>query len=163
MNLLKSACILAVASAALFAIYNGSNGGPQVLANPQPKNKHAHVFAMLCERADSSTCARVRLRIWDGDTFIIDLHGAASEKIRVENIDAPEISGKCQSEIDGAYAAKRRLAALLQNKRMSLVRSHLDRYQRQLAVVFADGVDVGAILIAEGLVRKWDGRRHPWC
>jgi len=29
--------------------------------------------------------------------------------------------------------------------------------------VSAGGVDIGETLIAEGLARRWDGRRHPWC
>lgn len=38
-----------------------------------------------------------------------------------------------------------------------------DRYGRTLGRVLVDGVDVGELLISEGLARRWDGRRHPWC
>jgi micrococcal nuclease len=38
-----------------------------------------------------------------------------------------------------------------------------DRYGRTLALVSVDSQDLGEALIAAGLARRWDGRRHPWC
>lgn len=38
-----------------------------------------------------------------------------------------------------------------------------DRYGRLLRVVVRGGESVGAVLVAEGLARRWDGARHPWC
>ena len=38
-----------------------------------------------------------------------------------------------------------------------------DRYGRKLRVVERDGVSLGETLVAEGLARRWEGRRRPWC
>jgi endonuclease YncB( thermonuclease family) len=38
-----------------------------------------------------------------------------------------------------------------------------DRYGRKLRVVTRNGRSLGDILVAEGLARRWDGRRRSWC
>jgi len=38
-----------------------------------------------------------------------------------------------------------------------------DRYGRKLRIVIRDGVSIGERLVAEGLARRWTGRRMPWC
>jgi len=101
--------------------------------------------------------------IIDGDTIVI-----AREHIRIANIDAPETRhAKCDAELRLGLAAKHRLEILLA---AGDIETHLaypnrprDRYGRTLATVTVDGEDVGEILISEGLARRWDGRRHPWC
>ena len=42
-------------------------------------------------------------------------------------------------------------------------RRDTDKYGRQLRDLQRDGRSLGDILIAEGLARRWDGRRHSWC
>lgn len=93
----------------------------------------------------------------DGDTFWL-----AGEKVRIANIDTPEIHGQCDRERDLARQARERLAALMDGT-IALHRQGRDRYGRVLARVTAQGRDVGAVLIAEGLAREWKGRRLPWC
>ena len=34
---------------------------------------------------------------------------------------------------------------------------------RALRVVTRGGESIGGMLVAEGLARRWDGARHPWC
>jgi len=41
--------------------------------------------------------------------------------------------------------------------------SRKDKYGRTLARVSVDDVDLGEALIKEGLARKWEGKRGPWC
>lgn len=99
----------------------------------------------------------------DGDTIIID-----REHIRIANIDAPEIHhSKCDAEFRLGNAAKARMQALISGGKVEIVRGDngrmKDRYGRSLGRVLVDGKDVGEILIAEGLARRWDGKRHPWC
>lgn len=101
----------------------------------------------------------------DGDTIVID-----GRHIRIANIDAPEIHDyRCEAELRLGLAAKRQMVALLAG---GAVVVHVgdpssgrtvDRYGRTLATVEVDGLDVGEILIAEGLARRWDGKRRPWC
>ena len=95
----------------------------------------------------------------DGDTFWL-----AGEKIRIENIDTPETDqAKCPAERAAGERAKLRLHQLLNGGELVIARTGRDRYERTLARVTVNGRDVGATLVAEGLARRWDGARHPWC
>jgi endonuclease YncB( thermonuclease family) len=98
----------------------------------------------------------------DGDT--IRLGGV---KIRLEDIDAPEVfSPKCASELARGNRATERLLALLNQGPFELVRTgrrDRDRYGRKLRTLERSGRSLGAVLVAEGLARPWDGARHPWC
>lgn len=103
----------------------------------------------------------------DGDTVIIN-----ETHIRIANIDAPELHGKCDAEDRLALVAKRRMQSLMRLdvtiKPGDPIDGRLtDRYGRTLAtltVVTPEGnKDVGSIMIAEGLARPWTGHRMPWC
>ena len=96
--------------------------------------------------------------IVDGDTFWI-----AGEKVRIADIDAPEINGRCLYESRLAIASRDRLRQLLNSGEFKLHREGQDRYGRTLAVVTIDGYSVGDMLVSEGLARPWTGRREPWC
>lgn len=100
------------------------------------------------------------VRVIDGDT--LDLAG---ERVRLVNIDAPEMPprSKCASEAEGALAATARLQALVEAGPVTLARTGVDRYGRTLAHVYVDGADAGGALVAAGLVRPWEGRRRSWC
>lgn len=130
------------------------------IAAAEPANRHVQVDALMCQER---LCRTVALLIWDGDSFIVRSDGAGQEKIRIENIDAPEIDGRCASERLAALRAKKLLVQQLQGKAINLGRGRLDRYGRQLAFVIVDGRDVGETLIERGAVRRWDGRRRSWC
>lgn len=105
------------------------------------------------------------LLVMDGDTFSF-----AGERIRIANIDAPEIRGaRCDAERRLGEVARRRLAELLAEGAFEILRGDpqtgrkTDRYGRTLAAVTVDGQDVGTLLIEEGFARPWRGRREPWC
>lgn len=97
----------------------------------------------------------------DGDTFWF-----RRQKIRVADIDAPELSPpRCADERQSGEAAKRRLMELLNGGSFSLsigVRDE-DRYGRKLRIVTREGRSLGDVLVDEGLARRWDGSRRPWC
>lgn len=124
------------------------------------ENRHTTVSALLCEQA---SCSPVTLLVWDGDSFILRDERGGREKIRIENIDAPEIDGRCAAERAAAVKAKSELARLLAGHRIKLVRSKLDRYGRQLARVVSDEGDVGERLVEQDLARRWDSWRASWC
>jgi len=105
----------------------------------------------LCGAARRITC------VVDGDTFW--LHG---EKIRIANIDAPEIRGRCEFERATARRATLRLARLLAGVGLSLARQGRDRHGRTLATVSGRS-DIGKQLVREGLARPWSGRMEIWC
>lgn len=98
------------------------------------------------------------LTVIDGDTVKI-----GGEVIRISGIDTPEIRGRCDAERRLALVAKRRLADLLDDATPIVIRGKRDRYGRTLATIQINGLDVGAILIAEHLARPWRGKREPWC
>jgi endonuclease YncB( thermonuclease family) len=119
---------------------------------------------------DTATAVRFRLCyvalqrncVIDGDTFRF-----GGDKIRIADIDTPEIfSPKCSAEEALGQRAKHRLLELLNAGPIQLARigdRDTDRYGRLLRVVLRDGRSLGDVLIVEGLARRWDGARRPWC
>jgi micrococcal nuclease len=109
------------------------------------------------ERAATYSAA---VRVIDGDTF--ELGG---ERIRIADIDTPEVNGRCPAETALAARATARMSELLNEGPFELgaVGRDEDRYGRKLRVVIRDGRSVGDRLVAEGLARTWTGRREPWC
>lgn len=93
----------------------------------------------------------------DGDT--VWWHG---EKIRLADIDAPEMKGRCQAERRLAIAARDRLVALLAGRRVTVSRTGKDRYGRTLARLGTSSGQLGEQLISEGLASRWPQRRN-WC
>lgn len=110
----------------------------------------------LCKRSNRTNC------IVDGDT--IHYNGVS---IRLEGIDAPETHRfKCESERALGMRATMRLLELVNAGPFEIVqqgRRDTDKYGRKLRALERNGRSLGDILIAEGLARRWDGRRHSWC
>lgn len=102
------------------------------------------------------------VRVIDGDTF--DYGGM---RVRVADIDTPEVHGRCADEIALAARATRRMRALLNEGPFELHRlasgRDEDRYGRKLRIVTRGGRSIGDQLVSEGLARTWSGRREPWC
>jgi micrococcal nuclease len=108
----------------------------------------------LCQDRFDGNC------VIDGDT--IRYRG---ERIRLEDIDAPETHPpRCEAERELGERATRRLLELVNQGPFAVVAAgDRDRYGRALGRLERGGKSLGAILVAEGLARRWDGRRHPWC
>ncbi len=100
------------------------------------------------------------VRVIDGDTF-----DYAGERIRIADIDTPELRARCAEESRLARAATDRLKALLAAGPFELKRlgRDEDRYGRKLRIVTRGGRSLGDVLVSEGLARTWTGRRRPWC
>jgi micrococcal nuclease len=97
----------------------------------------------------------------DGDTI-----QCVGRRVRLVNVDTPELHGQCPAEIALAHRALDFTAARLAAGEIAIVvdaHRPRDRYGRTLAWVLVDGRDVGESLIAAGLARRWDGKRRPWC
>lgn len=98
--------------------------------------------------------------VHDGDTI-----RCGAERVRIANIDAPELPGspKCGARRGYTawcdYALGERAGAalrgLIARGRVTIVRTGTDAYGRTLALVQVDGQDVGEWLIARGLARRW--------
>jgi len=112
----------------------------------------AAIALTLCAPGPRDNC------VVDGDTFWL-----AGEKLRIADIDTPELNGDCSAEIQRAILAQERLLALLNAAPFKIHRQGRDRYSRTLAIVTNDRGSVGDQLVAEGLARTWSGRREGWC
>jgi micrococcal nuclease len=98
----------------------------------------------------------------DGDT----IKAPYGVTYRLMGFDAPETHrAKCAAERELGFIAKHRLEELLATSEVKVLESgKIDRYGRTLANVTANGRDVGAILIGEGLARPYFGKkRESWC
>lgn len=93
----------------------------------------------------------------DGDTLWWQ-----GEKIRIADIDAPEMNGRCRAERALAIAARDRLAQLVNAGSVTIRRTGKDRYGRTLARLSTRRGSIGEQLIAEGLASPWPKRRD-WC
>lgn len=115
------------------------------------------VRAHLVRVVDGDTI-EVLARIWP-DHYVETL-------VRLAGIDAPEARSRCAEESALAGRAKARLAALLQGQRLQLLDVHYGKYAGRVVaqVLTEDGRDVAKTLLAEKLVRAYDGgRRAGWC
>lgn len=109
--------------------------------------------------------------IFDGDTFAayVNLEEGIriSVRVRIRNVDTPEIHGACDYEINAALRAKERLAELIPvGAAVELEKIKDDKYLGRIDayVIMPDGRDVGQVLIKENLGRSYSGgRRKPWC
>ncbi len=100
-------------------------------------------------------------RAIDGDTI-----DCGAVRVRLVNVDTPELQGQCAAEIAQAERARDFTAARLAAGPVTIKPDNKrprDRYGRALAWVLVEGRDIGEDLIAAGLARRWDGRRRPWC
>ncbi len=129
-------------------------------------------FLLFCFIAGAAYATPAQVSyIIDGDTFAARVMLADDTKITVRvrliNVDTPEIHGECKSEIRAAFAAKARLAELLPVGSIAELRDIKDdKYLGRIdARAFTpDGRDVGKILIHEKLGRPYSGgHRDGWC
>lgn len=109
--------------------------------------------------------------IIDGDTFAarvnLDDDIKITVRVRIANVDTPELHGMCDYEIRMANIARDRLAQLIPiGSTVELTDIRDDKYLGRIdaRVSDSDGNDVGKILITENLGRAYNGgRRLRWC
>ena len=114
----------------------------------------------MCENwpnTSNKTC------LFDGDTLWLQ-----GENIRLKGIDTPELrTHLCGRyfEVNLARLASARLLQLLNGAAWTIERFGFDSTtsKRRLATIRIDGRDVGEILIAEGLARRWPDGYEFWC
>lgn len=98
--------------------------------------------------------------VHDGDSI-----RCGAERIRIANIDAPEVAGspKCRRarragdwcDFAAGEAARVALVQLFSRGPVSVERIGTDAYGRTLARVSVNGIDAGEWLISQGLARRW--------
>ena len=134
------------------------------------KNLFAFIFAVFVTLSADAVPARVDY-IFDGDTFsaAVELEKDVNIMVRVRliNIDTPEMNGKCDAEKQMAVRARDVLAGLIPTGTVvELDNIKDDKYLGRINanVFLPDGRDVGLILIDAGLGRPYSGgMRKPWC
>ena len=132
---------------------------PDTVATPDladPDRTVSRVVFTLCKNGDQTDC------VIDGDT--IRYKGA---RVRLEDIDAPEThDARCASELALGQQATVRLLELINDGPFEIAYTggrDTDVYGRGLRLLVRGGRSLGAVLVEEGLARRWDGARHPWC
>lgn len=153
-----------VAAGLAIAMSLGTTGEPSATATaatagiataPSPPGSATAARFGYCHSGGGTNC------VVDGDTFRMD-----GVKIRVADIDAPETHpSRCAEEARLGDAATARLQELLNAGPVTLepIDRDTDLYGRELRIVTRDGRSLGEALVAEGLARRWSGRRMPWC
>ncbi len=130
--------------------------------------------ACLATESLSGPIAAQVIKVLDGDTLhvraFIWLDQEITTKVRLLDIDAPELKGRCADERALAKQAKsfvmQRVLGRSENQIVQLRDLRHDKYAgRVLArVLSSNGEDLGAALIAAGLARPYKERkRRRWC
>ena len=117
-------------------------------------------LALLISQASAATI------IIDGDTIDVD-----GTRIRIVQIDTPEtFRPRCERELVLGLKAKERLRQLLDQGPVTFTATGTDRYRRTLAKVYANGIDVGEVLMKEGYALPYEPgatakaeRLARWC
>lgn len=115
----------------------------------------AIVLALLAVPAAAETFVGVPI-VADGDTLRF-----GDQRIRLFGIDAPELNQTCPAAGGGTWhcgaAAAERLAELVASGSVQCVGDEIDDFGRTLAIcTTADGFDINAGLVAEGLAWAFD-------
>jgi endonuclease YncB( thermonuclease family) len=129
-------------------------GHSKTLTPSSGVDAHAARF-VLCTTPARVTC------VVDGDTFWLK-----GVKIRIADIDAPEISNpRCDRELELGEQARDRLLVLLNAGNFSMIADprEQDRFGRKLRVVVRSGASIGEQLVAERLASRWGQPRRNWC
>lgn len=116
---------------------------------------------MISTRPRLCDAGRGRNCVVDGDTFRL-----GGERIRIVDIDAPEISNaECQAERRAGLLARDRLLQLLDAGPFRLVMGERDRdrYGRLLRRVERSRRSLGLVLVEEGLASRWGEPGIAWC
>ncbi len=132
---------------------------PAARAAPNPQAYNAQ-FAYAAEV----------VRVIDGDTFEARVHVwpglDVTTKVRLRNIDAPELHARCVDESTKAQAARTALEQMLAAGGVMLSRVGIDKYGGRIDALVAthDAADVSAALLGGDFARAYDGgRRGGWC
>lgn len=110
------------------------------------------------------------ISIYDGDTLRVNIDSfpdivGKHIRIRIKGIDAPEIKGKCQREIDLAIMARDYLRnAINQSSHIELRNIERGKYFRIVGELYIDGENISNNLINRKLAYHYNGgKKRSWC
>ncbi len=158
------------AAASVESARAATRGDAQVPAgDPAPQNNSPSADPAQPNSAPAGYPAEV-VRVIDGDTFEARVRVwpglDVSTKVRLRNVDAPELHARCADELAKAQAARAALETMLAAGGVTLSRVSLDKYGGRVDALVAtrDTADVSAALLSGGWARSYEGRRRAgWC
>ena len=110
------------------------------------------------------------IRVLDGDTFEARVRiwpgMDVTTRVRLRDIDAPEMRARCEDERVKALVARDALVRILGEGTVGISRIGQDKYGGRVDadVSTARTPDVSAALLERGLARRYSGgRRANWC
>ena len=123
---------------------------------------------LACQQSLASEAVSI-VKVIDGDTFDVVYKGS-QERIRLTalsgGVDTPEtFQAECNNEhrvgkeatgfVRGAFAVAEEIILVTEGERGG--------FGRLLGRIEVDGVDLGDLLIAEGLAQSWPNEGNVWC
>jgi endonuclease YncB( thermonuclease family) len=109
------------------------------------------------------------LKVHDGDTFHarvpIWLGQEVFVKIRLADVDTPEIKGKCAAENELAQKARQFTEKWVAQPNLKLVNVRYGTYAGRVVatVQTPEGETLAQALLAANLAKPYRGRRATWC
>lgn len=96
-------------------------------------------------------------KVYDGDT--VQVQGQELEfRIRMVAIDAPETGGSSKNGQPYSQRAKEALTQLIQGKKVRLKQYGTGGYNRVLAEIFSQDVNINLVMVRRGLAEVYRGR-----
>ncbi len=110
-----------------------------------------HAYPAEVVRVIDGDTFEARVRVWPG----LDV----DTKVRLRNIDAPELHARCRDELRKAQAARTALQAMLAAGGVTISRVGLDKYAGRIDALVAtrDTADVSTALLNGGWARSYGG------
>jgi endonuclease YncB( thermonuclease family) len=110
------------------------------------------------------------ISIYDGDTLRVNIDSfpdivGKNIRIRIKGIDAPEIKGNCQKEIDLAIMARDYLINAINKSNLIELRNiERGKYFRIVGELYIDGENISNNLIKRRLAYHYNGgKKRSWC
>ena len=110
------------------------------------------------------------ISVYDGDTIRINIDSfpdiiGKNIRVRLKGIDAPEIKGKCQKEIDLAVMARDYLRnAINKSNQIELRNIERGKYFRIVGELYINGENISSDLIKSKLAYYYNGgKKRSWC
>ena len=139
-RLTKSSIVQIMLCAALIGAFAGFIS--QLPASPQPN-------ASLKAKSDTQTFQAVVINVSDGDSITVR-SGDQNIKIRLAEIDAPERGQPWGTK------SRQELAGLVAGKTVSITPQGQDRYDRIIAKVEVNGLDINRAMVQRGAAWAYD-------
>jgi len=110
------------------------------------------------------------ISVYGGDTIRVNIDSfpdiiGKNIRIRLKDIDAPEIKGMCQKEIDLAIMARDYLRnAINQSSQIELRNIERGKYFRIVGELYIDGENISNNLLKRKLAYYYNGgKKRSWC